>query len=148
MASAFFVKNIRSLYPTDEAGEDIMKSLGQGEVIEVTIRKPRNPRFHRLFWGLMTLVWQNINHDTLPTVETLVTEMKIRTGHYERRDIEVAGKTYPVLTPKSIGFAAMDDTQFKAFFEKCCDIIAADYLPGITAAQWREEIEQLIGVRA
>jgi len=125
-----------------------MNKLGQGEVVDVEVKRPRRIKFHRLFWGLMQLVWQNLtDHDTYPTVESLVTEMKILTGHYDRQDIAFDGKRYPVLTPKSIRFAAMDDTEFSAFFARCADLIAERWLPGITNDELRAEVETMIGVR-
>jgi len=145
---AFMARHFSSLRPADEDAEQLLQHLKHGEVVQVEIRRPRNPRMHRMFWALATLVWQQLDHENYPTVEGLVTELKITTGHYTRRDIKVNDKRYPVLTPQSISFAAMDQTEFEKFFERCCDHIAADVLPGVSVPELREEIEIMIGIRA
>jgi len=141
------VKKLSALYAYDEAGEAALRRLAPGEIVEVGLTRPRNAKFHRLFWALMTLVWNNIENVAYPTVEDLVTEVKIITGHYTRRDMVVDGKHYPVLTPKSISFAAMDDVEFDAFFQRVCDWIAKDVLPGITQEDLKQELETMTGMR-
>lgn len=145
MATLLLAKKLRALYPVDEAAEDIVRRMGQGEIVEVTMRRPRNPKHHRKYFALLGLVWEQLDHSEYPTIETLLTELKIRTGHYDRRDLLVDGKRYPVLTPKSISFANMDQTEFEAFFDRCCDHIAKDVLPGITREDLRREVSILIG---
>jgi hypothetical protein len=149
MAKILLVKRLKALYPCDEAGEDVLRHLAQGEVIEVTFRKPRNVRFHRKFFALLSLVWEQVDdQEKYPTVEALLTEAKLITGHYERRDIEFEGKRYPVLTPKSISFAAMDDIAFGKFYDRVSDWVARDVLPGTSSPELQEEVERLIGARA
>ena len=141
------VKKLSALYAYDEAGEATLRRLAPGEIVEMDLTRPRNAKFHRLFWALMTLVWNNIENAAYPTVEDLVTEVKIITGHYTRRDMMVEGKRYPILTPNSISFAAMDQVQFEAFFQRVCDWIATDVLPGITQEDLRQELENMAGMR-
>lgn len=125
-----------------------MAHLAQGEIVEVTVRRPRHPAHHRLFWALASLCWANVDdREKYPTVEAFVTELKIVTGHYDRRDMVVEGKHYPVLTPKSISFSAMDQTEFAAFFDRCSDWIVANVLPGVTKAELRDELESMTGCK-
>ena len=143
MSTAFMVKHLGSLRPADEQAEVLIKRLWQGEIVEVEIRRPRNIKFHRKFWALMNIVWDNIDHDEYPTVEALVTRLKIDTGHRETMlfDGVIA------YIPKSINFASMDASQFDEFFERCSDWIASHVLPGVTQQELREEIEGMIGAR-
>ena len=146
MAVILLAKKLRALYPVDEAGEDWLRRLAQGEIIEVSVRRPRNVRFHRLFWALASLCWsQTDDKARYPTVESLVVDMKIATGHCDRRQAVVDGQTMLVLTPRSISFAAMDDTEFAAFYDSCSDWVAAHVLPGVSRADLRAEIESMIG---
>ena len=141
------VKKLSALYAYDELGEDSLRHLAQGEIVEVELTHPRNPKFHRLFFALLTLVWNNLDDPAYPTVESLLTEVKIITGHYTRRNMVVDGKRYPVLTPNSISFAAMNDVEFEAFFQRVCDWIAKDVLPGITQEDLKLELENMTGMR-
>ena len=139
------VKALRSLHPADEAAEAVIQKLGRGELVEITLRRPRNIRFHRLFYGLMNLVWQNIDRDEYPTVDALVTRIKIATGH---RDEYHFGDGVVAYVPRSISFAAMDETEFSEFFERVADWVAQSVLPGVTSDELRAEIEPMIGVRS
>ena len=147
MASLLVVKKLSALYAVDEAGETAMRSIGQGEIVEITLRRPRNVQHHRLFWALMGLTWENLSHDTYPAVDVVVVEVKVGTGHYDKRFLHVDGQRYEVLTPRSISFAAMDQVQFAAFFDRCSEWIVANVLPGVTQAELRREIEVMVGVR-
>ena len=139
-------KRLRALYPVNEAGEDVVRHLGQGEVVELELRRPRNVQHHRLYWALLTLVWEQLDdREKYPTVETLHTEVKIISGHYDRRDIVMDGKRYPVLIPRSIGFHAMDQDAFSAFFDRVCEWVAKDVLPGVNRADLRHELSVMVG---
>lgn len=146
MAKVLLAKKLNALYPVGDADRDALNRIGQGEIVSVELRKPRNVKHHRLFWALMSLVWQQLDHDKYPDVESLVTEVKIITGHYTRRDIVVDGTRYPVLTPSSISFAAMDQIAFSDFFEKVCDWVARDVLPGVQRADLVRELEIMTGI--
>ena len=148
MASLLVVKSLGALRPVDEAGEAILRTLAQGELVEITLRRPRNLKHHRLFWALASLVWEQMdNPDDFPSVEDLVTELKVVTGHYTKRLIHMDGKRWTVLTPKSISFAAMEQPAFEEFFERCCDWIIANVLPSVTQEELRAELEILVGIR-
>ena len=148
MTVVLLAKKLRSLYPVDEGGEDWLQHLAQGEIVEVAVRRPRNVRFHRLFWGLASLCWQQMDDRArYPTVEALVTQLKLETGHYDRRDMVLDGVHYPVLTPRSISFAAMDEDAFKLFFDRCADWLTENVLPGVTRQELRDELEHMLGAK-
>lgn len=145
MPNILLVKNLGSLRPVDDLGEEYLQKLGQGEIITATLRKSRSGKRHRFFFGLLSLVHQQLDRKDYPTVETLLTEAKIITGHYDRRDILVEGKRYPVLVPKSIAYSAMDDVEFSHFIDRVIAWIVKDILPGVKESDLREEIEIMVG---
>ena len=148
MTRFLVAKVLGKLQTVDGAGEEVLRTIKQREIVEIELRRPRNVRHHRLFWSLVTLVWEQIDdQERFPTIEDLVTEIKILTGHYTRRDMVVEGKRYPVLTPKSISFAAMDQTTFSAFFERVCDWVVTDILPGVSRDDLRDELETMTGIK-
>jgi len=144
MSRFLVAKVLGSLRPVDEAGEEVLSHLAHGEIIEITMRRPRNVQHHRLFFALMSLVWQQLDHTEYPTVEDLVTRMKIATGHRDR--IEFAGGIV-AFVPRSISFANMGQDEFTVFFEQVCDWVAKEILPGVTREDLRLEVEAMIGVR-
>ena len=148
MAKILMAKHLGSLRPIDEAGEIALQGIKRGSVVEVEFKRVRNIKHHRLFFALMSLVWEQLDDkQKYPSVEDLVTEVKIITGHYTRRDMVVEGKRYPVLTPKSISFAALDQTEFSAFFDRVCDWVVTDILPGVSRDDLRDELETMTGIK-
>ena len=144
MAKFLAIKKLSALYPVDASGEAIMRSIKQGEIVEISLRRPRNVQHHRLFWALMTLVWENIENTEYPTVEDLVTRVKIETGHRHRIEFEGGLVAF---VPKSIAFHNMSQDEFSAFFERVCDWIAVNVLPGVTKEDLQQEIETMTGIR-
>ncbi len=144
MPTFLIVKKLAALYSVDASGEAIMRSIKQGEIVEISLRRPRNVQHHRLFWALMTLVWENIDNTEYPTVEDLVTRVKIATGHRQR--IEFGGGLV-AFVPKSIAFHQMSQDEFNAFFERVCDWVVENVLPGVTKEDLRQEIELMVGIR-
>lgn len=79
--SRFLVsKHLGSLRPCDEAGEEALRKIGQGEIVEVEVRQKRNIRFHRLYWALITIVWQNMDGERYLTTDDLHAAIKIAAG--------------------------------------------------------------------
>lgn len=107
--------------------KQITDKIGIGEEIEVLLRKARNPKFHRKFFGLLNMVLQN--QEKYETLEDLLTEVKIRVGHYSEY-ITDDGKI--VYTPKSISFEKMDEISFDRFYEKTVDAILVGKIINIT----------------
>lgn len=135
-------KLLGSLRPIDEAGEDVLRRIGQGDIVTVEVRKPRNIRFHRMYFALVSLVWQQMDEYRYPTPDDLHAAIKIAAGLRTR--IILPDGTIGFI-PGSIAFAKMDDTEFSEFFDRVCNLIARHFLPGVTDAELRAEVEAMIG---
>ncbi len=144
MAKFLAAKHLGALRPVDEAGEDAMRKIGQGEILTVEVKQPRNIKHHRMFWALMSLVWQNLDNDRYPTVEDFVDAVKITVGHRKRIELPTGAVGF---IPQSIAFNKMDQTEFSAFYERVCDAIAKYFLPGVTSEELRAEVETMTGMR-
>lgn len=137
------VKHLGSLRPADTAGEDALRKIGQGQCVEIELRRPRNVKFHRLYWTLITLVWQQLEEERYPTAEDLHAAIKIAAGLRTR--IELPDGTIGFI-PGSIAFHKMTEDDFSTFFDRVCNLIAKHFLPGVTDADLRAEVASLIGV--
>lgn len=136
-----------ALRPVDDAGQETLRSYGNGAVVMVEAKKPRNGKRHRLFWGLMSTVHQNLPEsiaERYPTVETLVSAFKMLAGVREQRWLP-DGTVYFV--PGSISYAKMDDAEFGQFLDRSITIITTHFLPGVRDADLRREIEEMCGLR-
>ncbi len=120
-----------------------MRGLTVGEIITVEMKRPRNPNHHRLYWALVTLVWQN--QERYPTPEDLHAALKISAGL--RTQVTLPDGTIGFI-PGSIAFHKMDQTQFSAFYNRICDLIAKYFLPGVTSEELKAEVQQMTGIAA
>lgn len=135
------VKHLGGLRPVDDAGTVALSKLKQGDLVQVECVRPRNPRHHRLFFALLSIVANNSPHYDDP--EQVLLALKIATGHVVPH-VAYDGKAYMI--PKSIAFHKMDQTAFDQFFDKCIDIVAARFLPGVTDSELRAELESMCGI--
>tara|TARA_B100001250_G_scaffold178716_1_gene153599 strand:+ start:455 stop:877 length:423 start_codon:yes stop_codon:yes gene_type:complete len=111
------------LVPSLPEDEEKMKGWTNEEIIEVNVRKPRNPKFHRKFFALVGLVFAN--QEKYTNREDLLVELKIRTGHYKEH-INYEGLT--IYIPKSISFEKMDELEFEKFYNKVIDVVLQNFM--------------------
>jgi len=139
------MKHLSGLRPVDQAGMDAISRLGMGEVVMVQVSRSRNIKHHRLYWALVSLVWENIDHERYPTPDALHAAFKIAAGI--RTQITLPDGTIGFI-PGSISFEKMDQSEFSAFYERICDLIARHFLPGVSNKELKAEIQQMTGIAA
>lgn len=144
MAKFLAQKHLNSFRPVDDAGHEALRKIGQGEVIEIEFRRKRNIKHHRMFWALMTIVHDNMDHERYPTVEDLTAAVKIAAGLRTRIDLPNGEVGF---IPGSIAFHKMDQTAFSEFYNRVSDLICKHFLPGVDSDALREEVEIMCGVR-
>lgn len=142
MAKFLAQKHFGSLRPVDDTGEDALRKIGQGQVVTVEVKQSRNIKHHRMFFALMTLVWNQMDQEKYPTVEDFVEVVKIAAGH-RKRIVTPRGEVGFI--PRSIAFHKMDQTAFDAFYDRVCDLLAKHFLPGVTNAELKREVSLMIG---
>lgn len=138
-APLVFVKAVGKLMPVDDIAEDALSKIKYGEEVVIEIKKPKNIKLLRKFWALVTIVYNN--QDRYKTRENVAEALKLSTGTYHMIELP-GGHIYRI--PDSI--AEMEDVEFTQFFDRVCDVIAEHYLPGVTVAWLRQEVESLVGI--
>lgn len=136
-------KQLGALRPVDDAGRDDLAKIANGAFVTVEVKRPRNVAFHRKYWALVNLVFENM--DRYPSPDDLHAAIKIAAGL--RTAIQLPDGTMGYI-PGSIAFHKMGQSGFEAFFDRVCDLIAAHFLPGVTSEALKAEVEDLIGVHA
>lgn len=111
MADVYFARTIGGLAPVDDAAKEALNHYGTGEILRVKLHKDRNPRHHRLFFGLLGLVMRN--QDVYLSHEGLRFAIMIKTGYV---DEVLIGGGKVALKPKSLSFGSMDQHQFSEFY--------------------------------
>ena len=107
----------------------------------VEIKKGRNIEFHKKYFALLKLTYDNFPEwleDTLNvhSIEGLRTRIKIDLGLYE---VSHYGNQ-SIIIPKSIAFDKMDETEFEKFYNMSVNHILKNYLKGVSNEQIEEEI--------
>lgn len=135
---AFFTRTAAGLVPADDEARDLLRSIKLGATVGLELSRPRNIRFHRLYWGLCSTIADSIGARR----ETISDVLKIKTGHV--RVIKTKGGMLEL--PASISFAKMKEPEFKQFFDRCCAVICEEWLPHMKASELKHQIEQMVGL--
>jgi len=135
-------KQLGAFRPVDEAGSEALRRIPNGAIVSVELKRPRNIRFHRMYFALVTLVWEQLDEQRYPTAEELHSAIKIAAGLRTR--IELPDGTVGFI-PGSIAFHKMTAAEFDAFYDRVCNLVAKHFLPGVTNAELKREVEAMIG---
>jgi len=106
-----------------------------GEMYQIEISKPRNVLFHRKYFALLNLVFENQEYFT--EFETFRRYIIIKSGYYTKT-VTPKGDFYDA---KSISFAAMDNVEFEKLFDKTLNVVIAEFLP-LTKDEIKAEIAE------
>lgn len=140
MTTTAFCKELGGkLVPADEASRDLLAKLKTGAVVQVEVRRKRNIQHHRKFFALANIVLNNQEH--YENLDHLIVALKYAAGHC---DMVPAKDGTLIPLARSIAFHKMDQTEFEAFYEKCLDIVAKYFLPGVETDALRAEVEEFL----
>ena len=134
------------LVPWDDATREWMETKRDGTYLVADVVAPRNYEFHKKFFALLNATFPLWEPAPLPD-GTEVTkdfdqyreDVTILAGHF-RQVFSASGNAF-VIRAKSISFAAMDEEQFKRFYDAALNAILMHVLVGWTI----EEVDDLIG---
>lgn len=142
MAKGFMIRTPHGLVvdPDDDRSRDLLRGAQLGSHVEVEVRRPRNLQHHRLFWKLCSVIAESV--PGFQTAENVAETLKLATGHYTT----IKGKRDLYRIPKSISFAAMDQSEFSAFFERVCQVVCSEWIPHLKADALRDDILRMVGV--
>ena len=116
-----YVRNtISGLIPLYPADHDEKRKLKLGEDYEVNIRRPRNIKFHRLFFELIRIGHENTQLE-MPR-ESYRKYVTIKAGFY--RTYVTPKGVY--IEPESISFGNMDEDKFREVYSRVLDVIIKD----------------------
>ncbi len=100
-------------YPSDY---EKAKKIKAGEEYQYEYKKPRNYQFHKKFFALFELVYQN--QDEYENKEHLRSYLTMKSGYVD----EVRTKDGVMYLPKSISFSAMEEDVFSELFDRFLDV--------------------------
>ena len=128
-----------SLRASSEQEEDYLRKLKVGDVVAVTIRKPRNGKHHRLGMAMLREVFNN--QDSFTVWEHFLDEVKILTGlvdTYIRPSGEVIYKV------RSISFDKMDELEFSEWKDVALKAVFEHFIPAMNDRDRERVINSLL----
>lgn len=126
------------LFDSDWEGK---KTLKEGLVYKAEITVPRNYQFHKKFFALLRLTFENLPeriqqscniHNEQDMLDCLKLDLGLYTIVYHNHE--------PFVKLGSISFAKMDEAEFRTFYNRCVDTILYNYLKGLDKETLLEEI--------
>ena len=122
--------------------------MEEGELIDMEIVIPRNPRFHRKFFALLEIgfdAWEPgrkhksyKGREVSKNFESFREDITILSGYYDQT-FDLQGRLK--LRAKSISFASMDDPEFEQLYSAVIDVLLSNVL---TAYRGREDIDAVV----
>lgn len=135
-------QGLRPLYGSDY---DEHQRLKEGDEVVVEVKRARNVKFHKRYWALLRLTIDNMPEEALGnyhihTAEDLNRIVKYFLGYADL--VQVGELQY--LQERSIAFDKMSESDFETFYNRAVQLIAADFLKGVTGAEIEEEISRFM----
>lgn len=125
--------NLKAAYESDY---DSLKKFPLNEPFKVEYKKQRNAKFHRKFFSMVKLVFDN--QEVYNNIDHLRKHLTIASGFYELvYDLET-GQEYK--EAKSISFSKMDETEFSELYNRFIDTVHKYF--GIDKQDLINEIDQ------
>jgi hypothetical protein len=114
------VKTINNLLkPAFDEDLEKFRKLPKEIYFEIKFTAKRNIKFHRKFFSLIKLCYENQSDYRL--MEDLRRDLIITAGHYEEVVNKLTGEVYKIA--KSIQFNKMDETEFSEVYESVKEVI-------------------------
>jgi hypothetical protein len=144
MSKIIAVKYGKVLQPTDDVGEQLLAKMRNGAFVVLDVKQPRNIQHHRLYWALVHLIHDNIDHRLFPSPDNVHDALKWAAGIRQTICFPITGEV--VEQVGSTSFEKMDQTEFAAFFERACDLVAVHFVPGLTSPEVKKQISEMTGI--
>jgi hypothetical protein len=122
MAEMMLRKATDRLIPMPESTEAFNR-IGDGEIIAVKWKHPRNIDFHRKFFAALNVGFQN--QDRYATIDQFRWVFLIETGH---ADPVITDKGEVHWMPISISFEKMDQIEFEKLYSDLIDWLVAKHV--------------------
>jgi hypothetical protein len=97
---------------------ELAKKIPLNEPIIYEWKKPRNLKFHKKFFALLNLVFEN--QEQYNNLDHLRKDLTISAGYYDLR-LNIEG--LEIREAKSISFAKMTDTEFSDYYNRIIDVV-------------------------
>lgn len=116
----YFVKTITGmLKPCYDEDKEALKRIKVGQAVEVTFKRKRNYDFHKKYFVLVNLLYEN--QELYDNVDELRRDIAVECGYFTERVNKFTGEV--IKEPKSIKFGSMDQEEFEKLYSDTIDLV-------------------------
>lgn len=144
MARMILRKTLGGFAPADDMSVETAKRFKVGETYRAEVVRPRSRKTLGRYWVLCEMIRDNT--ELFRSKEQVSDYLKIRTGHSTSIVAQKTGEIFHVAN--SIDFDSLDEAEFQALWQRVCDVVTEDILPGITRHEIEYEIQKIVGLAA
>lgn len=131
------------LVPMYDSDLDKKKRLKVGSIVRCTVSNPRNYEFHKKFFALVRLTFDNlplglVEKWQIHNEDDMLKRFKYDLNYYTTR---INSNGEKEIEYQSISFAKMEQYEFEHFYNLCIDLVLYHYIRGIDRDDLIEEIE-------
>jgi hypothetical protein len=112
------IKTLNGFKLAYNSDHELAKKIPLNEPIIYEWKKPRNLKFHKKFFALLNLVFEN--QERYNNLDHLRKDLTISAGYYDLR-LNIEG--VEIREAKSISFAKMTDTEFSDYYNRIIDVV-------------------------
>ena len=134
----------RHLVPASECDVQLIESIPNGAEVKCRVTRPRNLAFHRKFFALLKLTYDNLPYEVQHRLHVysegdMLRRFKRDLGYFTNTINEYGEREIEYL---SISFSQMEQGDFELFYRDCVNIVKNKYLQGVGEQDLNEEIER------
>ena len=129
------IRTLAGAVPAFESDKKAFSRFKIGEMYPAKILEPRNIKFHRKFFALLNLAFEN--QERIEKFNNFRSDVTIQAGFYETY-INLNGEEVKVA--RSISFAKMKNPEFEDLYNACFRVILNKVLIGSTINEIEEEL--------
>lgn len=149
MSDLLFTKSRGMLIPATEECADWISTIPNGETLRGQMTRPRNASFHRKFFALLNVAYNNWPK---PEIETPYGIAVCDRDKFRNDVIVLAGYGEPVcntrgewrMRAKSISFANMDEAEFARLYSATVNVLLAKFLPDWKGSDMDNAVNQIL----
>lgn len=138
-----------ALIPVDPQAAEYIAKLKLGAGVSATVKKHRNPRFHRKYFALL-----NLAYESWEPADKEFRGLPVQKNFDRfRKDVIIAAGFYDVVVningdvraeAKSINFSSMDDAEFADLYSKTVDVVLNRFLTNYSRDDLDSVIDQIL----
>lgn len=150
MAEIILMKTANgALVPADPQAAEFIAKMKLGAGVAASVKKHRNPRFHRKYFALL-----NLAYESWEPADKEFRGLPVQKNFDRfRKDVIIAAGFYDVVVningdvraeARSINFSSMDDADFADLYSKTVDVVLNRFLTNYSRDDLDSVIDQIL----